>query len=90
MAFGPAGNTPSRYTGAMPSHTQSPEAQWLAENYATESRPGAPFAGQWVIVQGARIVTGASSPEQIVAYVRNNYPNPADVLIARLISGPLG
>jgi hypothetical protein len=64
MAFGPAGNTPSRYTGAMPSHTQSPEAQWLAENYATESRPGAPFAGQWVIVQGARIVTGASSPSR--------------------------
>jgi hypothetical protein len=33
---------------------------------------------------------GRQFPEQIVAYVRNNYPNPADVLIARLISGPLG
>jgi hypothetical protein len=32
---------------------------------------------------------GRQFPEQIVAYVRNNYPNPADVLIARLISGPL-
>jgi hypothetical protein len=43
-----------------------------------------------VVVQGERIVTGADSPEEIAAYVRSNYPNPADVLIARLISGPLG
>jgi hypothetical protein len=62
----------------------------LAENYANEARSGAPYAGQWVIVQGERIIMGASSPEEIAAYVRNNYTTPADVLVARLISDPLG
>ena len=74
----------------MPLHSQSTEARWLAENYANEARPGAPYAGQWVVVQGERIVMGASSPEEIATYVRTNYPNPADVLVARLISDPLG
>jgi hypothetical protein len=74
----------------MPLHSESPEARWLAENYADEARPGARYAGQWVVVRGEGIVTGASSPEEIAAYVRTNYPNPADVLIARLVSDPLG
>ena len=74
----------------MPPHSELPEAQWLAANYANEARPGARYAGQWVVVRGEGIVAGADSPEEIAAYVRANYPNPADVLIARLISGPLG
>jgi len=74
----------------VPLHTESPDAQWLAANYASQAQPGAPYAGQWVVVQGERIVTGADSAEEIAAYVRSNYPNPADVLIARLISDPLG
>jgi hypothetical protein len=52
--------------------------------------PGAPYAGQWVVVRGQGIEAGADSAEQIAAYVRDNYENPADVLIARLISEPLG
>lgn len=77
-------------TWSVPQHNASTEARWLAENYANEARPGAPYAGQWVVVQGERIVMGANSPEQVAGYVRNNYPNPADVLVARLISDPLG
>jgi hypothetical protein len=74
----------------VPLHTESPEARWLAENYANEARPGGRYAGQWVVVQGEGIVASANSASQIAAYVQNNYENPADVLIARLISDPLG
>jgi hypothetical protein len=74
----------------MPLHNETPEAQWLAANYANQARPGAPYAGQWVVVRGQGIEAGADSAEQIAAYVRDNYENPADVLIARLISEPLG
>ena len=77
-------------TWNVPQHDQSTEARWLAENYVNEARSGAPYAGQWVVVQGERIVMGATSPEEIAAYVRTHYTNPADVLVARLISDPLG
>jgi hypothetical protein len=74
----------------VPLHTESPEAQWLAANYASEARPGAPYAGQWVVVHGEGIIYGHESPSEVAAYVMASYENPADVLVARLISGPLG
>ena len=77
-------------TWTVPRHVQSTEARWLTENYANEARSGAPYAGQWVVVQGEGIVFGASSPQEIADYVRANYPSPGEVLVARLISDPLG
>ena len=70
----------------MPSH----ESQWLAANYANEARPGARYAGQWVVVYGEEIVYGHDSPSEVAAYVTANYKNPAEVLVARLFSGLLG
>ena len=74
----------------MPLHDESPEARWLAANYAREARSGARYAGQWVVVRGEGIMAGADSAEEIAAFVRANFQNPAEVLIARLISEPLG
>jgi hypothetical protein len=74
---------PHSRAGAPPG-AESPEARRLAANYASEGQPGARYAGQWVVVRGEGIEAGADSAEEIAAYVRPNYQNPAEVAALEL------